>query len=87
LIRSDSLQRKRERVDVKSSVVPAPKWGFDEEAEARILAQVRELRTLLQQNAAATEAQRSPTKEVVAALDAIDAWSLAVPKRLGGLRL
>jgi alkylation response protein AidB-like acyl-CoA dehydrogenase len=71
-------------VDVKSNVVPTPEWGFDEEAEARILTQVRELRPLLQQNAAATEAQRTPTREVIAALDAIDAWSVAIPKRLGG---
>lgn len=59
-------------------------WSFDDQAEARALAQLRDLRPLLQRDAAAGEAQRTPTDEVIAALDGINAWCLAVPKRLGG---
>lgn len=69
---------------LRERAAPTQPWGFDDDAEALLIAQLRELRPLLRRNAAAGEAQRTPTDEVVAALDAIDAWSIAVPKRLGG---
>jgi alkylation response protein AidB-like acyl-CoA dehydrogenase len=64
--------------------VAAHEIGFDDDAEAQILSGLRALRPLLQAEAAAAEALRSPTDKVVAALDELDVWAVAVPKRLGG---
>ncbi|MDB6063636.1 MAG: hypothetical protein JWM78_3739 [Verrucomicrobiaceae bacterium] len=49
-----------------------------------LLAQVREIRPLLRRNAPLADAARSPTDEVVSALDEIGLWALLTPTRWGG---
>jgi alkylation response protein AidB-like acyl-CoA dehydrogenase len=62
-------------------------WGFRDELVPEILAKVRALRPLLRKNAAAGEAQRSPTDEVIEAIDELGIWWMIVPRRWGGLGL
>lgn len=52
-----------------------------------MVAKAKELRALLMAEAAAGEAQRSPTKTVEAALNASSMLSALLPKRLGGVGL
>lgn len=59
-------------------------FSFDAAAEAEILRGLRELRPLLQAEAAAAEALSSPTDKAVEALEQLGAWAIVVPKRLGG---
>lgn len=59
-------------------------WGFDEGAGEEAIEAAIGLRALLRANAAEGDAQRYPTAEVIAALDAANLWALAVPRRLGG---
>jgi 3-hydroxy-9,10-secoandrosta-1,3,5(10)-triene-9,17-dione monooxygenase len=62
-------------------------WGFRDELVPEILEKVRALRPLLRKNAAAGEAQRSPTDEVIKAIDELGIWWMIVPRRWGGLGL
>ena len=62
-------------------------WGFRDELVPEILEKVRALRPLLRKNAAAGEAQRSPTDEVIEAIDELGIWWMIVPRRWGGLGL
>jgi alkylation response protein AidB-like acyl-CoA dehydrogenase len=62
-------------------------WDFRDELVPEILAKVRALRPLLRKNAAAGEAQRSPTDEVIEAIDELGIWWMIVPRRWGGLGL
>jgi len=59
-------------------------WRFCDEDESRIIDAIRELRPLLQREAAATEAARTPTDTLLSALDPLDIWKIVVPTRLGG---
>jgi alkylation response protein AidB-like acyl-CoA dehydrogenase len=62
-------------------------WGFRDDLVPRILEQVRALRPLLRKNAQAGEAQRTPTAEVIKAVDDLGIWWMVVPRRWGGLGL
>jgi alkylation response protein AidB-like acyl-CoA dehydrogenase len=62
-------------------------WGFRDDLVPGILEQVRALRPLLRKNAQAGEAQRTPTAEVIKAVDDLGIWWMVVPRRWGGLGL
>src|ERR1700758_2526401 len=62
-------------------------WGFRDDLVPGILEQVRALRPLLRKNAQAGEAQRTPTPEVIKAIDDLGIWWMLVPRRWGGLGL
>jgi alkylation response protein AidB-like acyl-CoA dehydrogenase len=62
-------------------------WGFRDDLLPGILEQVRALRPLLRKNAQAGEAQRTPTAEVIKAIDDLGIWWMLVPRRWGGLGL
>ena len=57
---------------------------FDDKSVEKLIDDVRRIRPLLEAEAEAGEAQRSPTGTVVSAIEDLGAWSLILPKRLGG---
>ena len=61
--------------------------AFRDELVPGIIEKVRALRPLLRQNAKAGEAQRTPTAEVIKAIDDLGIWWMIVPRRWGGLGL
>jgi alkylation response protein AidB-like acyl-CoA dehydrogenase len=65
----------------------SPAWGFRDELVPGILDKVRALQPLFRRNAQAGEQQRSPTAEVVKAIDELGIWWMIVPQRWGGLGL
>jgi 3-hydroxy-9,10-secoandrosta-1,3,5(10)-triene-9,17-dione monooxygenase len=72
----------------EGGVVDMPRtWGFHDELVPGIIEKVRALRPLLRRNARAGEEQRSPTAEVVKAIDDLGIWWMLVPRRWGGLGL
>jgi alkylation response protein AidB-like acyl-CoA dehydrogenase len=72
--------------EIKGAVVELPQtWGFHDERVAEIIEKVRALRPLLRRNAQAGEVQRSPTAEVIKAIDDLGIWWMLVPRRWGGL--
>jgi len=64
-----------------------PRIGYASGLEAGLLERARALLPLLRRNAPLGEAQRSPTDEVVAALDELGSWATITPRRWGGLGL
>ncbi len=61
--------------------------SFDVETGEKLVAQVRELRPLLEQNAARHEATGRVSDEVMDELVALELWKMAAPRRWGGLAL
>src|ERR1700759_1424451 len=62
-------------------------WGFHDELVPGLIEKVRALRPLLRSNAKAGEEKRSPTAEVIKAIDDLGIWQMLVPRRWGGLGL
>jgi 3-hydroxy-9,10-secoandrosta-1,3,5(10)-triene-9,17-dione monooxygenase len=60
---------------------------FATDAEAGLIAAIRENRALLRRNAPLGEAQRSMTAEVLSTLERLGLWSLLLPRRWGGTGL
>lgn len=60
-------------------------FGFDNAAGEQVLAGVKDLRPLIESKAAEQEANGELSVEVVEALDAVGAFRLAGPLRVGGL--
>ena len=63
----------------------ADTFGFDDEAAAQAADRARQLQPLLREKADETERLGTPAPECVDALTEAGLWSIAVPKRLGGL--
>jgi 3-hydroxy-9,10-secoandrosta-1,3,5(10)-triene-9,17-dione monooxygenase len=61
--------------------------SFATDAEAGLIAAIRENRALLRRNAPLGEAQRSMTDEVLLTLEQLGLWSLLLPRRWGGTGL
>jgi 3-hydroxy-9,10-secoandrosta-1,3,5(10)-triene-9,17-dione monooxygenase len=61
--------------------------GFATGIEADLVQAAKKLMPLLRENAPRAESQRSPTDEVVAALDVHGMWAIVTPRRWGGLGL
>jgi 3-hydroxy-9,10-secoandrosta-1,3,5(10)-triene-9,17-dione monooxygenase len=61
--------------------------SFDEETGEKLVEKVRELRPLLEQNAARHESTGRLSDEVVDAAIGLELWKMAAPRRWGGLAL